>query len=111
MLAAPPAGRPAVTTNDLDIHLPGLAVTEFLVTPGLAVLALASTAPSADCPRCGCTSGRVHSRYRRTVADLPCHGRRVAIRLLVRRFRCPSPDCPQTIFCERIPGMVDAHAR
>jgi len=26
----------------------------------------------------------------------------------VRRFRCPQPDCPQAIFCERLPGLLIA---
>jgi transposase len=35
----------------------------------------------------------------------------VALRLLVRRFRCAQPACPQSIFCERLPGLLAAHAR
>jgi hypothetical protein len=33
------------------------------------------------------------------------------MRLLVRRFRCIDPSCSQGIFCERLPGLLDAHAR
>jgi transposase len=72
---------------------------------------LTSTATSSACPRCGTPSDRVHSHYRRTVADLPCHDHPVALRLLVRRFRCINPGCPQAIFCERVPKLLDAHAR
>jgi transposase len=54
---------------------------------------------------------RVHSHYRRTVADLPCHGRMLALRLLVRRFRCTNPACSQHIFCERLPQLLQTHAR
>src|SRR5262249_11552750 len=54
---------------------------------------------------------RVHSRYTRTVADLPCQDQAVAIRLTARRFRCPSPTCRTAIFCERIPQLLDVHAR
>ena len=53
----------------------------------------------------------VHSRYARTVADLPTGDRPVALRLFVRRFRCARPDCPQHIFCERLPGLLPAYAR
>jgi transposase len=31
--------------------------------------------------------------------------------LVVRRFRCVDPACPQAIFCERRPGLLAAHAR
>jgi transposase len=35
----------------------------------------------------------------------------VALRLVVRRFRCSQTGCPQTVFCERLPGLLAAHAR
>jgi len=82
-----------------------------VLTPSLAVALLAPTAATAACPRCGTPSDRVHSRYRRTVADLPLQGRLVALRLAVRRFRCVKPDCPRDIFCERLPGLLRARAR
>jgi transposase len=88
-----------------------LRLDDLVHTSTTAVALIASTAASAACPRCGTPSDRVHSQYRRTVADLPCHDRPVALRLVVRRFRCAKPDCPQAIFCERLPGLLDAHAR
>jgi transposase len=90
---------------------PGLRLDDLVLTSDVAVALVASTAPAAACPRCGTPSRRLHSRYRRTVADLPCQDRLVALRLLVRRFRCAQPDCPQTVFCERLPGLLAAHAR
>ncbi|MEU7605971.1 transposase family protein [Streptomyces sp. NPDC041003] len=38
------------------------------------------------CPDCGSAGTRVHSRYRRRLADRPLGGRCVVLRLLVRRF-------------------------
>jgi transposase len=90
---------------------PGLRVDDLILTADVAVALIASTTPAADCPRCGTPSHRLHSHYRRTVADLPCQERMVALRLVVRRFRCSQPDCPQAIFCERLPGLLEAHAR
>lgn len=90
---------------------PGLRLEEVALTADLAVALVASTAASAACPRCGTPSDRVHSRYRRTVADLPCAGRPFALRLVVRRFRCANPDCPRAVFCERLPGLLEPHAR
>jgi transposase len=89
---------------------PGLRLDDLFLTPTTAVALLASTAASAPCPRCGTPSDRVHSHYRRTVADLPCHDRAIALRLVVRRFRCINPACPQAIFCQRLPELLDAHA-
>ncbi len=58
-------------------------------------------APSAACPLCGSGSRRIHSRYLRQVADLPCVGRKVRLRIVARRFVCEAPLCPRRIFAER----------
>src|SRR5262249_23967324 len=89
----------------------GLRLDDVVLTPTTAIALIISTTSSAACPRCGTLSDRVHSRYRRTVADLPCQDRLVALPLVVRRFRCLQADCPQAIFCERLPELLKAHAR
>ncbi len=89
----------------------GLRLDDLVLTPHTAVALVTSTAPTANCPRCGTPSDRVHGHYRRTVADLPCHHRTVVLRLAVRRFRCLVPGCPQAVFCERLPELLGAHAR
>jgi transposase len=89
----------------------GLRLDDLFLTPTIAVALLVSSSPTATCPRCGMPSDRIHSHYRRTVADLPCHDRPIALRLRVRRFRCTNPTCPRRIFCERLPGLLTAHAR
>lgn len=53
------------------------------------------------CPGCGTSSARIHSRYIRTVCDLPCCGRRVELRVTARRFVCTQSYCRQKIFAER----------
>jgi transposase len=88
-----------------------LRLDDFVLTSNTAVALLVATAPAAPCPRCGTLSDRVHSHYRRTVGDLPCQDRPVVLRLLVRRFRCVDAACSQTIFCERLPTLLRAHAR
>src|SRR5262249_36515039 len=65
----------------------------------------------AACPKCQAPSRRVHSRYLRTVADLPWQGVAVHLELSVRRFFCRKASCPQRIFCERVPALVAPHAR
>ncbi|MGH2370913.1 MAG: ISL3 family transposase, partial [Chloroflexota bacterium] len=72
---------------------------------------LTTVRPRAPCPRCGRRSRRVHSRYTRTVADLPCGDVRVVLRLRSRRFACQQTDCPRRIFCERLPALVGAYGR
>ena len=68
-------------------------------------------AAEAACPACGTVSARVHSRYRRRLADVAIGGRRVMIRLRVRRFFCRNPDCPATTFAEQVDGLTSRYAR
>jgi transposase len=68
-------------------------------------------AEQAACPACGWSSGRVHSRYGRRLADAAIGGRRVLIRLAVRRFFCGNPDCPVTTFAEQVEGLTSRYAR
>ena len=63
------------------------------------------------CPECGQPSRRVHSRYQRTLADLPWHGLRVRLALSVRKFFCDTPACARHIFTERLPATAAPYAR
>jgi transposase len=65
----------------------------------------------ARCPACAKRSARVHSRYTRTLADLPWQGIPVTIRLRVRRFFCEEANCHRAIFAERLPGLAAHYAR
>jgi transposase len=56
-------------------------------------------------------STRVHSRYRRHLADLPVSGRPVEVMLTVRRFFCDHIDCSTCTFVEQVPGLTEPHAR
>lgn len=89
----------------------GLVVTSVTVTSELIGIAVRCARVAAPCPREGALSDHVHSRYVRTVADLPWQGRRVVLRLGARRFRCSSAALTQSIFCERFPARIAPHAR
>jgi transposase len=56
-----------------------------------------ATPPTAACPLCQQPFGWVHSRYQRTVADLPLGGTDVVLRIRARKFFCRVPGrvkCP-----------------
>jgi transposase len=53
----------------------------------------------------------VHSRYQRRLADAAVGGRRVVLRLGVRRFFCEDPDCQARTFTEQITGLTTRYAR
>jgi transposase len=97
---------------DLIMVPPELAVDRHEIgAEGVIVHAHGIGAVSA-CPACGVPSSSVHSRYTRSVLDLPTHGRRLTIRLSARRFRCRSSACDRKVFTERFAaGGVASHAR
>ena len=74
-------------------------------------LVLKSSQTSAACPACTHPSSRIRGRYTRTLADLPCQGRAVRVRLEVRRFVCRTRGCPRTTFAEDLPQLARAYAR
>jgi transposase len=87
--------------------LPDGLVVEQLGCEGAEIVAIArSRSASSSCPACGRVSARIHSRYERSLADLPAHGRKVRIKLQVRRFRCVGKDCRRKIFAERLADTI-----
>ncbi len=74
-------------------------------------LAARTASPTARCPACATRSRRVHSRYTRTLADLPWQGVPVTVRLSVRRFFCDKRICKRAIFAERLPGLTAHYSR
>ena len=65
------------------------------------ILAVRSNRGTAECPFCGVTSRRIHSRYTRQVEDLPCAGKQIHLRVISRRFFCELSSCRRRIFAER----------
>ncbi len=81
---------------------PGVVMESVDDTGVPVVITVRSSATGAACPGCGSTNQRVHSRYTRSLADLPLSGRPVQLKLLVRRFRCDRPLCTRSIYSERL---------
>jgi len=92
-------------------HLAGVIVEEVTAAAGLLLLTARARAPEAACPGCGAVSGRVHSRYARTLADAAIGGRQAVILLAVRRFFCRAPGCPRKTFAEQVDGLTTRYAR
>ena len=101
----------AVDLGILLPHLAGVIVEGVAAAAGLLLVMARARAPGAACPRCGTMSGRIHSRYVRRLADVAIGGRRVEIRLAVRRFFCPDPGCKRKTFAEQVDGMTVRYAR
>ncbi|MFT9480558.1 ISL3 family transposase [Streptomyces sp. Mo3] len=91
----------------------GLAplVIEDVADEGERIVVRAQTPQEAAvCPVCGASSRRVHGYHWRTVADVPADGRRVVVRVRVRRLVCPTRGCRQT-FREQMPGVLERYQR
>jgi len=66
---------------------------------------------SCPCPSCKLPAARIHSHYRRTVADLPWASLIVRLSLHVRKFFCDNAACARKLFTERLPTLVAPSAR
>src|SRR5262245_66445734 len=74
-------------------------------------LHVTSTQQVAPCPVCAVFTARVHSRYTRTLADLPWGSTHVRWQLRVRKFVGANGQGPRRIFTERLPEVVAPWAR
>lgn len=74
-------------------------------------LSVSSVQVIAYCPVCNQPAHRVHSRYVRTLRDLPCVNFCLTILLQVCKFFCSNDDCQRRIFTERMPQVVLPWAR
>ncbi len=92
-------------------HLQSMHIENVAVDGNVVTLTVAVAPAAAPCPLCAHPSTRVHSRYRRTVADLPISGRVVAVVVHARRLRCLCSSCPRRIFAERLPDLVAPYGR
>jgi transposase len=88
----------------------GLNLQSLSIETGRVSICVSSATRRSVCPLCGHASSRVHSRYARTVSDLPWHGSSDELEVHARRFFCDEPSCERKIFCERL-EEVAARAR
>jgi transposase len=87
-------------------------VIEDVEDAGDAICLRAGTRDAAvACPGCGTETARVHEYRERTAAGVPVDGRRVLVRVRVRRMRCPVPDCTMQTFREQVPGVPGRYQR
>jgi transposase len=98
-------------TRLLFPHFAGVRVARIWREGATLHVALRATRRAARCPLCHHPSTRIHSRYTRTLADLPLAGEAVVLHLRSRRFVCPARRCRRRIFTERLPELVRPAAR
>ncbi|MFJ9683906.1 ISL3 family transposase [Streptomyces sp. NPDC101194] len=67
--------------------------------------------PPPPCPGCRARARRVHSTYERDLAERPLTGRKLQIRLRVRRFFCDRASCRRRTFVEQVDGLSERYRR
>jgi len=102
--------------NLLSCLLPDLASVRLETwsiepAPASITVTLRSRPCRTQCPLCGEWSKRTHSRYERTLADLPWGEHAVTIKLGVHRMFCDNALCKRHVFTERLPGVAAPWAR
>lgn len=90
---------------------PSVVITSITSTEPHLIIQVTCQNPTAACPLCGHVSERIHDRYVRTIADVPCGGRRVILSFTIRKFVCSLSACPRKKFTERFPDLVQPYAR
>jgi transposase len=91
--------------------LPGFSIEQITLAAGVITVLAQSQTMRVSCPVCASLSSRIHSRYERTLSDLPWSGRTVRLVVQVRRFFCQQPTCPRKTFAEAIPAVAERYAR
>ncbi|MFD7409962.1 ISL3 family transposase, partial [Streptomyces sp. NPDC059866] len=92
-------------------HLEKVLVEQVRVEGGVVRVQARTRDGALACPDCGVSSSRVHSWYRRCLADAAVGGRPVAIELSVRRLFCDVASCARRTFVEQVEGLTIRYGR
>jgi len=91
------------------LNLDGVISAEDVITLDASTVQI-----RVNCPLCGRSSDRVHSRYTRTAADLPWQGIAVRLKIKTRRFFCDNHQCERLVFTamsRKAPGFSHGDIR
>jgi transposase len=94
-----------------DATMLSLAACHVDTTAAQITLLVRSTQTRVPCPLCATPARRIHSRYTRTLADLPWAEYRVRLQLRGRKWFCCNRHCRRRIFTERLPTVAAPWAR
>src|SRR5579862_2556145 len=100
-----------MATSTLLPCIDGIEIDSITAKNQAVIVRLSTVAPYVACPLCGRLSRRVHSRYGRTLTDLPWNRITVRLHLRSRKFFCDNPSCERKVFTEPIPELAARYAR
>jgi len=93
------------------LFFPSLAIEHITTTEEGIIVLVSLTTEASFCPVCQHNASRIHSRYQRTLQDLPSSGLPVQLRLHVRRFFCDNASCSRKTFAEAVSDVAARYAR
>lgn len=76
----------------------------------ILLINLERTNKSAICPHCGRKSKNIHSRYIRTIKDLPIQEYKVILNIETKIFFCNNNKCNANTFAEKF-DFIESRAR
>ena len=97
-----------------ELFLPNtqlMSFEEIKIDTNRVIVKVTSARNDANCPYCQASATRTHSRYVRTLADLPCGDRTVQIQWKANRYFCDNNECTRLTFCEQLPDVTARYAR
>ena len=80
----------------------GFVVESATLEDAIAVIVVRAAGGESICPVCGTRSERIHSRYRRRVADLPIAGRGVRLLIMARPILLRSHALRSSDLCREV---------
>ncbi|CAM3871769.1 transposase family protein [Alkalicoccus chagannorensis] len=83
----------------------GMDVVSWQESPEEIEVVAVSSKKTGRCPHCDSISCKKHSRYVRSLRDLPVSGKRVTLVLQTNKWFCFQPTCHVKVFTERLSGI------
>ena len=87
-----------------------LRITSYEYIEDILSINLERTNKSAICPHCGKKTTNIHSRYIRTIKDLPIQEYKVILNIETKIFFCKNKKCDTKTFAENF-DFIENHAR
>ena len=87
-----------------------LKVTSYEYIDDILSINIERTNKSDICPCCGKKSTNIHSKYIRTIKDLPIQEYKVILNITAKVFFCKNKNCSVNTFAEQF-DFIESHSR
>lgn len=87
-----------------------LKVTSYEYMDDILSINIERTNKSDICPCCGKKSTNIHSKYIRTIKDLPIQEYKVILNITAKVFFCKNKSCSVNTFAEQF-DFIESHSR